>query len=92
MNSGGYSSISPSQPGGLFGLDPMINQTLALRPPCDLNADGVANNLDVPIAIKAALGPRACRHADLRGDGVSDVVDVGRVIAVALCGACRTGP
>jgi hypothetical protein len=59
--------------------------------PCDLNADGAVNNLDVQIAVNAALGVAACGHADLTGDGVCDVVDVGRVIAAALGGACRTG-
>lgn len=32
VNSGGYSTISPSEPGGLLGYDPMVTQAFALNP------------------------------------------------------------
>jgi len=59
--------------------------------PCDLNADGAVNSLDVQIAINQALGMAACGNAALQQAGQCNVVDVQRVINASLGGACRTG-
>jgi hypothetical protein len=58
---------------------------------CDLNYDGVVNNLDVQIAVNQVLGTSPCTNADLQGTGQCTVVDVQRVINASLGGACRTG-
>jgi GH18 family chitinase len=60
--------------------------------PCDLNNDGVINNLDVTIAINAALNNTAtCNNLD--GTGVCTVIDVRRVINASLPnGTCLVGP
>jgi hypothetical protein len=56
---------------------------------CDLNNDGVVNNLDVQLAIQQTLG--ACGNADINGDGLCNVIDVQRIINASLGGACQTG-
>jgi hypothetical protein len=71
-----------------------LQSGVTIPPPasrCDLNADGVVNNLDVQIAIGQALGTAACGSADLIGNGVCSVIDVQRVINANLGGACLTG-
>ena len=70
----------------------MVNANTAQAATCDLNDDGVVNNLDVQIAVNAALGLVPCGAGDLNGDGVCNIVDVQRVINAALGGACRVGP
>jgi hypothetical protein len=59
---------------------------------CDLNGDGVVNNLDVQIAVNQALGISACSTSDLQNTGQCNVVDVQRVIDASLGGVCRIGP
>jgi hypothetical protein len=59
--------------------------------PCDLNKDGVVNSADVTIAVAQADGSSPCGSASLDGTGTCTVVDVERVIAAAMGGACRTG-
>jgi hypothetical protein len=59
---------------------------------CDLNGDGVVNNLDVQIAIAQAVGTGICNTADLLQTGQCSVVDVQRVINASLGGACKIGP
>ena len=59
--------------------------------PCDLNADGVVNVLDVQIAVNAALGVIPCGANDLDGNGKCDAADVQRVVAAAQGLGCRTG-
>ncbi len=55
--------------------------------PCDINGDGVVNVADVQIAVNEVLGLSACTM-NLDGTGTCDIVDVQRVIAAALGGAC----
>ena len=59
---------------------------------CDLNADGVVNNLDVQIAINQALGSSPCGNADLDRNGICNIVDVQRVINAANGQSCKLGP
>jgi hypothetical protein len=58
---------------------------------CDLNADGKVDASDVQIAVNQALRITPCTNADLRADGVCNVLDVQRVIAAALGRACVVG-
>jgi hypothetical protein len=58
---------------------------------CDLNGDGVVNNLDVQIAISQALGASPCSTSDLQNNSQCSVVDVQRVVGAALGGTCRIG-
>jgi chitodextrinase len=58
---------------------------------CDLNGDGVVNNLDVQIAVNQALGISPCGTADLRQNSQCSVVDVQRVANAASGRACRIG-
>jgi hypothetical protein len=60
--------------------------------PCDLNLDGVVNNLDFQISISQALGVSPCTNGDLDGNGVCNVVDVQRVSNAASQQSCRVGP
>ena len=60
--------------------------------PCDLNQDGVVNNLDVEIAISQALGTSACTNASLQNNGTCTVVDVQRVVDASLGQSCLVGP
>jgi hypothetical protein len=55
---------------------------------CDLNGDGVVNNLDVQLAINQALGISPCTNADLLQTGQCSVMDVQIVINASLGGAC----
>jgi hypothetical protein len=55
---------------------------------CDLNGDGVVNNLDVQIAMNQAMGVVACTNANLQGNGQCNVIDVIRVFVAANGGAC----
>ena len=59
---------------------------------CDLNGDGVVNNLDVQIAVNQALGISPCTNADLQHSGKCTIVDVQIVINASLGGACVIGP
>ena len=68
-----------------------ISTAPAASPACDLNRDGVANALDVQIAINQALGISPCGTAALTGNGQCNVVDVQRIINASLGGACITG-
>jgi hypothetical protein len=58
---------------------------------CDLNGDGVVNNLDVQIAINQALGTTGCTNASLQQNGQCNVIDVQRVVNASLGGACKLG-
>jgi hypothetical protein len=58
---------------------------------CDLNGDGVINQVDVQLAVNQGLGTTPCGTADLLGSGVCSVVDVQRVINASLGGSCKTG-
>ena len=60
--------------------------------PCDLNTDGAVNSQDVQLAINQALGVAPCTSADLMQSQQCNVIDVQRVIAASLGGACRVGP
>jgi hypothetical protein len=60
-------------------------------PACDLNTDGKVDGSDLQIAINQALKIVPCTNADLRTDGVCNVLDVHRVIAAALGRACVVG-
>jgi hypothetical protein len=70
----------------------MVNANTAQAATCDLNDDGVVNNLDVQIEVNAVLGLGACGAGDLNGDGVCNVVDLQRVVNAALGGVCLVGP
>jgi hypothetical protein len=58
---------------------------------CDLNGDGVVNDLDVQLATSQALGVTPCTNADLQENGQCNVIDVQRIINASLGGACRIG-
>jgi hypothetical protein len=58
--------------------------------PCDLNADGKVDMLDVQLATNMALGATPCT-ANIAGSGVCDVVFVQRVINALLNGTCASG-
>jgi hypothetical protein len=58
---------------------------------CDINGDGVVNAADVQAAMDQALGALPCTTANLHNTGTCTVVDVQRVIAASLGGACVTG-
>lgn len=60
-------------------------------PSCDLNGDGVANILDVQLAINQALHLAPCTTADLMQNGQCNVTDVQRVINAALGQTCVLG-
>ena len=70
----------------------MVGVNSAQAATCDLNDDGVVNNLDVQIAVNAAIGLAACGFGDLDGNGACDAVDLQRVILAAAGAACRIGP
>lgn len=68
------------------------SSTVVKQPsPCDLNGDGIVDNLDVQLAISQAVGTTACGTADLVGDGTCIVVDVQRVVNAAGGGVCQVG-
>jgi hypothetical protein len=69
------------------GVGPGPGPTLA----CDLNADGVVNNLDVQIAISQALGNTPCTGANLPQSGQCNIVGVQRVIIASMGGSCKVG-
>ena len=58
---------------------------------CDLNGDGVANVLDVQLAVNMALGMRPC-NSFINGPFVCNVLVVQRVINAANGGACVVSP
>ena len=60
-------------------------------PSCDVNGDGVIDSQDVQAAIAQALGVNACGTADLQQNGQCSVIDVQRVVAAVLGGACVVG-
>jgi hypothetical protein len=60
--------------------------------PCDLNGDGVVNNVDTLIATNQALGVESCSTADVHQNGQCNVVDVQRVSNASRGAACVTGP
>jgi hypothetical protein len=57
---------------------------------CDINGDGVVNDLDVNLELNMALGKSPCT-VSLTQTGTCTVVDVQRVINAASGGACRVG-
>ncbi len=58
---------------------------------CDLNSDGVVNNVDVQLAVNQALGIVPCTTAGaLQHNGQCTVVGVQEVINTSLGGACVT--
>src|SRR5258706_169370 len=56
--------------------------------PCDVNADGSTNIIDVQLAVNQASGASPCTR-DLDRDGKCNVIDVQRIIAAALGGSCN---
>ena len=70
----------------------MVNPNTAQAATCDLNDDGVADALDVQIALNQALGLSSCGTADLDGNGSCNAIDLQRLIHAALGAACRVGP
>jgi hypothetical protein len=60
---------------------------IAQTSPCDLNGDGVVNQIDVQLAVNQALGISRCT-VDLDHTGVCTIVDVQRVINAAAGGSC----
>jgi len=81
--------------GEAFGV-PGIDNYLAWRlstgtSPCDLNADGVTNVLDVQLMASQAIGTSTCVNRLAGGTGCN-VFDVMRVVVAALGGTCRVGP
>jgi hypothetical protein len=70
----------------------MSTTTVSIASPCDLNSDGVVNNIDVKLAIDQALGVSTCQSAILGTGGSCTVVGVQRVINAVLGGTCRVGP
>jgi hypothetical protein len=74
--------ITGSQQGTSFTLD-----DATLITPCDLNADGLTNAVDVQAAINEALGT-AGPNNDLNADGVVNAVDVQLVLNAALAEGC----
>ncbi|MBZ5634640.1 MAG: hypothetical protein LAO55_16075 [Acidobacteriia bacterium] len=73
------------------GLIVTVTTTAAVSP-CDLNADGVVNVVDVQLSANKALGSSACGNGDLDGNGVCNVVDLQRLVIAALGGTCHVGP
>jgi hypothetical protein len=63
--------------------------TTALNP-CDLNADGVVNVIDVQVAVNMTLDLLACTAA-VNGSDVCNTIAVQRIINSALGGACVSG-
>jgi len=57
--------------------------------PCDLNQDGVVNQLDVALAVQMAIGATACK-ANVEGPLTCTVVTVQRVVNASLGQACIT--
>jgi hypothetical protein len=68
---------------------PLSSTSSALT--CDLNHDGVVNLLDVTLAVNQVLGVSPCASADLQQTGVCSIVDVQRIVAASLGGACLIG-
>lgn len=60
--------------------------------PCDLNQDGVVNNLDIQIAISQAVGTTSCGSADLQQSGSCNIIDVQRVTNASMGQSCKVGP
>jgi hypothetical protein len=81
--------------GNAFANPPSIGAYEYTGPPpppsCDINRDGVIDSLDVPAAIKQALGVTPCGTSDLMQNGQCSVVDVQRVINAVMGGSCRIG-
>jgi len=59
--------------------------------PCDLNSDGLVDQVDVQLAKDAVLGAKPCT-GDLDQNGRCDVIDLQRVTTAVLGGVCKVGP
>ena len=59
--------------------------------PCDLNADGSVNVVDVQASVDRALGLVACSNGDIDGNGTCNVIDLQRIVTAVLGGACTIG-
>jgi len=57
--------------------------------PCDLNQDGVVNQLDVSLAVQMAIGAAACK-ANVEGPLTCTVITVQRVVNASLGQPCVT--
>jgi hypothetical protein len=57
---------------------------------CDLNNDGVVDNLDVNLAVTMTLVPSSCT-ANVDGPGVCNCIVVQRVVDAAMGGTCIVG-
>jgi hypothetical protein len=57
--------------------------------PCDLNKDGIVNNLDVTLAINMALGTAQCT-ASVEGPLICTVITVQRVTNASMSQPCVT--
>lgn len=62
-----------------------------LTSPCDLNADGATNILDVILG-NNQIGNASCGSADLDGNSSCTEADVQRIVDASFGLACRTGP
>ena len=70
----------------IYGAQNMIIEHS--RSPCDVNADGSINVIDVQLGVNQALGVTPSCTADLNQDGHCDVIDVQRLVNAALGGQC----
>lgn len=75
----------------IFLLSQPAKAAPGAQSPCDLNADGVVNYLDVQLAVSMSLGSPACT-ANVYGANVCNAVVVQRVINASLNGGtCMVG-
>lgn len=98
VNPPGSPSITVNLPGTFRRVNGSLVTSITLAPtqgailsalsPCDVNQDGVVNNLDVTAAIQQALSSASCNSADIDRDGRCTAIDVQRVINAALGAAC----
>src|SRR5215470_12598860 len=64
-----------------------VRSIMAQVSPCDLNADGKVDVVDVQLAINQSMGAAACTNGNLAHDGCT-ATDVQIVTTAALGGAC----
>jgi M6 family metalloprotease-like protein len=67
-----------------------VTVTMTTLSPCDLNADGATNVLDVQLSVQKILGQSPCGNGDIDGNGSCNVVDLQHVVNAVLGGACTT--
>ncbi len=87
------SGLAPAPPSARKLLSVLSGiSSSAKQPTCDLNGDGVVDQLDVQIELNQVLGIARCANGDLNGDGSCNVIDLQRVTNAALGQSCQTGP